>query len=134
LQEEGLSFLTQRGTNIPEGREYTGRRNIPVLLLPDRKILNAKPAREYYGAKSFVARPFRTRFEACKVKDALQNLIHGDVLGHRLHRHVAKSPKLLPNDYAVIDVIIKCFPIENPSKGNILTLRTIPPKTLHAVP
>jgi len=100
LKDEALRWLTERGANLPEGQQYNGQRNRPVLVLHDETGITMKTAIEQYGFQSVVVYESTYLLDATSVEDAIQTFFQGRLpLGtHKLWRCVAKGRHSDVND------------------------------------
>ena len=100
LYDEALRWLTERGANLPEGQQYNGQSNRPVLLWNDGSTITMKTAIEQHGFQSVVVYESTYLFDATRVEDAIQTYFQDRLpLGtHKLWRCVAKGRHHDEND------------------------------------
>ena len=97
LQDEGFRWITARGFHLPEGGEYRGQRNIPVLWWQEfgtKKIrtITMKEASDILEFKTVLVYSSKLRFNACKIEDAIQRRLQKFKIGRqRCHKYVAKG-------------------------------------------
>jgi len=99
LEEEATRFLERRGSNTPEGKNYKGGRNRPVLVLADGSPMKRSYAVGEGGFCSQCVYQSSLLLDVTAVEAAMQRKLHFLNLGsQRLWRCVAMGRKSNKSD------------------------------------